>query len=165
MQRRSYYKKFEYKGNYYMLSREECEEIYIDELDISKELKEKIFLRASYIHELVTAYDVLRFNPDFKGNICPCAGYRHIGKNIFESSFKEIWESYAYLKRIPATEENRCIHCQSRFFCRVCPAEQELKTGKLESITPEICEFAHVKKMYYKDRMSLETILKVMGAK
>lgn len=62
MQRRSYYKKFEYKGNYYMLSREECEEIYIDELDISKELKKKLFLRASYIHELVTAYDVLRFN-------------------------------------------------------------------------------------------------------
>lgn len=102
---------------------------------------------------------------DFKGNICPCAGYRHIGKNIFESSFKEIWESYAYLKKIPATEKNKCIHCQSRFFCRVCPAEQELKTGELESITPEICEFAHAKKMYYKDRVSLETILDVLDEK
>lgn len=102
---------------------------------------------------------------DFKGNICPCAGYRHIGKNIFESSFKEIWASFAYLKKIPATEVNQCIHCQSRFFCRVCPAEQELKTGELESVSPEICEFAHAKKMYYKDRMSLEKILEIMNEK
>ena len=102
---------------------------------------------------------------DFKGNICPCAGYRHIGKNIFESSFKKIWDSFAYLKKIPATEANKCIHCQSRFFCRVCPAEQELKTGELESVSPEICEFAHAKKMYYKDRMSLEKILEIMNEK
>lgn len=102
---------------------------------------------------------------DFKGNICPCAGYRHIGKNIFKSSFKEIWEGFAYLKKIPATEANKCIHCQSRFFCRICPAEQELKTGKLESVSPEFCEFAHAKKMYYKDRMSLGSILEIINAK
>lgn len=102
---------------------------------------------------------------DFKGNICPCAGYRHIGKNIFESNFNDIWKSFDYLKKIPATELNRCIHCQSRFFCRVCPAEQEIKTGDLESVSPEICEFAHVKKMYYKDRMSIESILEKMNRK
>lgn len=100
---------------------------------------------------------------DFKGNICPCAGYRHIGKNIFESSFKEIWKSFEYLKKIPATSKNKCIHCQSRFFCRVCPAEQEQKTGDLESVSPEICAFAHAKKMFYKDRMSLESILETLN--
>ncbi len=102
---------------------------------------------------------------DFKGNICPCAGYRHIGKNIFESSFKVIWDSFAYLKKIPATKANKCIHCESRFFCRVCPAEQELKTGNLESVSPEICKFAHAKKMYYKDQMSLDNILEIINRK
>lgn len=102
---------------------------------------------------------------DFRGNICPCAGYRHIGKSVLKNSFKNIWESFAYLKKIPATEANKCIHCQSRFFCRVCPAEQELKTGNLEGISSEICEFAHAKKMYYKDQMSLESILEVMNKK
>lgn len=97
---------------------------------------------------------------DYKGNICPCAGYRHIGKSIFENSFKEIWDGFAYLKEIPATKENKCIDCQSRFFCRVCPAEQEFKTGNIESVSPEVCRFAHAKKMYYKDGVPIEEIIK-----
>lgn len=99
---------------------------------------------------------------DFSGNICPCAGFRHIGKNIFESSFKEIWKSFAYLKKIPATEKNKCMRCQSRYFCRVCPAEQQLKTGDYESVSKEICQFANAKKMFYKDKMNLEEILQAI---
>lgn len=102
---------------------------------------------------------------DFKGNICPCAGYRHIGKSIFEKSFQEIWDSFAYLKKIPATSKNKCIHCQSRFFCRVCPAEQELKTGDLESVSSNVCAFAHAKKMYYKDHKKMEDILELLDKK
>lgn len=99
---------------------------------------------------------------DFRGNILPCAGFRHIGKNIFESSFKEIWKSFAYLKKIPATENNQCMRCQSRYFCRVCPAEQQLQTGDYESVSKEICQFANAKKMFYKDKKSLEEIIQMV---
>lgn len=99
---------------------------------------------------------------DFKGNVCPCAGFRHIGKNIFESSFQEIWNGFAYLKQIPATARNKCMRCQSRYFCRVCPAEQELRTGDLESVSPEICHFANAKKMFYKDKKDLGEIIEYL---
>lgn len=64
MKRRSYYKKFDYKGNYYIFSCDECEEIYIEDLNVSKELKEKLYVRASHIHEFVMTYDSLRFTPN-----------------------------------------------------------------------------------------------------
>lgn len=99
---------------------------------------------------------------DFTGNICPCTGFRHIGKNIFESSFKEIWSSFSYLKEIPATKNNKCMRCQSRYFCRVCPAEQQLKTGDYESVSKEICQFANAKRMFYKDKKSLEEIIRTL---
>lgn len=100
---------------------------------------------------------------DFKGNVCPCAGFRHIGKNIFQSSFKDIWDEFAYLKKIPATSNNKCMRCQSRYFCRVCPAEQQLKTGEYESVSKEVCDFATAKRMYYKDEETLDNIIEKLG--
>ena len=143
------------------------------ELETSDEIMTEIgFKDADIINQWGERFDAGEFVPificnpgindviiDFKGNICPCAGFRHIGKNIFESSFKEIWKSFEYLKKIPATENNKCMRCQSRYFCRVCPAEQQVKTGDYESVSKEVCQFANVKKMIYKDKMSLEEIL------
>lgn len=133
-------------------------EIGFNDADITNPWGER-FINGEFVPLFICNPGVNDVIIDFKGNIAPCAGYRHISKNIFESSFKEIWESYSNLKKIPATNKNKCIHCQSRFFCRICPAEQEAKTGDLESVNIEICKFAHARKMYYKDRIQIDDII------
>jgi radical SAM protein with 4Fe4S-binding SPASM domain len=95
---------------------------------------------------------------DYQGKICPCVGFRHIGISIFEKELAQIWEEFSYLKKIPATSKNKCMRCESRYFCRICPAEQERRYGDKESIAPEICNFAHAKRMYYKEHKDIEEI-------
>lgn len=96
---------------------------------------------------------------DYKGRMCPCAGYRGQGRSLLYESFDDIWQDFARYRKIPATSANQCVQCDSRYFCKVCPADQDEYYGDPESIPQVICAFSKMKKKYFKDNKQIDEIL------
>lgn len=97
---------------------------------------------------------------DYCGNVCPCIGYRSKGISIFEKDFDEIWNSFKYLKRIPAPKEYKCSRCDSRFFCSICVGEQDEVYNDMCHIPLEVCTYSRARKMYYVDKLDVKDIIK-----
>ena len=96
---------------------------------------------------------------DYKGNISPCVAFRSIGKNIFETPLKDIWKSFAWIKQLPAQPGNKCIHCESRYFCNICVAEQIDLFNNYCNTPEDVCIYAQARKKFYKDGVSTSDIL------
>lgn len=112
----------------------------------------RAFNEGEFVPVFLCNIAVNEFFVDFMGNMCPCINYRSKGVSLFENNFKEIWESFDRFKTIPATTNNLCVHCDSRYFCTICPAEQEEFYGDAEKVLNELCQFAWAKKMYFQDK-------------
>ncbi len=97
---------------------------------------------------------------DYLGNVCPCVAYRTLGKSLLQSKFSEIWDSFRYLKCIPARKDNKCMRCESRFFCTICVGEQDVVHNDPCFIPKDVCIYAHARMLYYKKKMSVEEVLK-----
>lgn len=96
---------------------------------------------------------------DYQGRMCPCAGYRSQGRSLLYESFTDIWRDFAHYREIPASSDNKCIRCDSRYFCKVCPADQDEFYGDPESIPPVICAFSMMKNQYFKEKKGIDEIL------
>lgn len=96
---------------------------------------------------------------DFKGNVCPCIGYRSKGLSLLNNDFNSIWKEFAVIKKIPAPKEYKCIRCDCRYFCPICVGEQEETFGNCCHIPKDVCIYSHARKKYYIDNESVENIL------
>lgn len=96
---------------------------------------------------------------DFHGNAMPCASYRSEAVSMLTRPFSEIWELFAKYKRIPASAANKCMRCVCRYYCRICPADQEQYYGALESVNPAVCAHAFARKQLFRDHVPLETVI------
>jgi len=79
---------------------------------------------------------------DSKGILHPCNKLRIGDKSLLGYNFSEIWESFSYLKTIPAPKDFKCWNCLNINTCNPCPAENLLATGSCENPSKYACAIA-----------------------
>lgn len=99
---------------------------------------------------------------DYHGRAMPCASFRSAAISMLNTPFDEIWEDFSIYKKIAASANYRCMRCESRYYCRVCPADQLQYHGDYESIDPMICAHAHARKRLFKDHMPIADVIHLL---
>ena len=99
---------------------------------------------------------------NFEGAVMPCASFRSEARSLLDHSLAEIWVEFAKFRQIPATAGNRCMRCESRYYCRVCPADQLQYHGDAESTEPSICAHAHARCRLFRHHLPMEEVLRLM---
>lgn len=99
---------------------------------------------------------------DYQGRAMPCASFRSEAISMLEYPFEEIWKQFAVYKKIPATASYRCMRCESRYYCRVCPADQKQYFGEYESVNPMICAHAHARRRLFKEHMPISEVIRLL---
>lgn len=99
---------------------------------------------------------------DYHGRAMPCASFRSAAISMFTIPFEEIWERFSVYKKIPASSHYRCMRCESRYYCRVCPADQLQYNGDYESVDPMVCAHAHARKRLFKDHMPITDVIRLL---
>lgn len=99
---------------------------------------------------------------NFEGAVMPCASFRSEAKSLFSNTLTEIWKDFAKYRMIPASANNKCMRCESRYYCRVCPADQLQYHGNAESTESSICAHAHARCRLFKQKLPLEEVLRLM---
>ena len=130
---------------------------------------------ASIRNEWGDAYDAGEFVPlyicapgvndvfiNYLGEAMPCASFRCEAQSVLEKPFSEIWEDYARFKKIPASASYPCMRCESRYYCKICPADQLQYNGNAESIDPLICAHAHARYRLYKQHMEIGEVVSLL---
>jgi len=100
---------------------------------------------------------------DFHGNAMPCASFRCAGVNMLMTPFKQIWMDFDRFKHMPASAKNSCMYCESRYYCRVCPADQYQYYGDYESTQPSLCAHAFARKRLFKDGWPIEQVVNILA--
>ncbi len=62
---------------------------------------------------------------DFEGNVHPCTLFEFPVGNVFQSSFRAIWENAPALKnirRLRGSDFAQCLHCEALEYCEICIA-------------------------------------------
>ena len=99
---------------------------------------------------------------NFEGAVMPCASFRSEAQSLLTNTLSNIWKDFAKYRRIPATANNKCMRCESRYYCRVCPADQLQYHGDAESTDPSICAHAHARCGLFKHNLPLKEVLRMM---
>lgn len=99
---------------------------------------------------------------DYKGNVCPCIGYRSKGLSLLENNFDEIWDKFKTFKDIPAPQQYKCSRCDCRYFCPICVGEQEEMYKNVCHIPKEVCLYSHARKKYYIEKENIQDILQYL---
>jgi len=86
---------------------------------------------------------------DYKGNLCPCMSFRHVGKKITKENFDELWKSFSEYPRMRASQEYKCLKCKAYDFCDICPAMMQFVHGNLEYVDKHFCRSAYARYAYY----------------
>lgn len=118
----------------------------------------EVYDRGEFVPQFICNPGVSDVFVDYKGNVCPCIAYRSKGISIFEKPFDEIWSSFKDIKKIPALPGNKCIKCDSRYFCNICVAEQDTVYNDMCHRPPEVCAYAKARKRFFKDDWSVERV-------
>lgn len=151
------------------------------ELMIRLEAKDPVYRQmgeqyAPVENEWGKAYDAGEFVPlyicapgvndmfiNFRGEVMPCASFRSESKSILDQPLSEVWRDFAKYKKIPASSKNRCMRCEARYYCRVCPADQLQYHGDAESIDRTICAHAFARLRLFKEKMAMEQVISLMN--
>jgi Predicted Fe-S oxidoreductases len=96
---------------------------------------------------------------DYKGYVSPCVAYRSKGLSLLEHSFQDIWDSFSCLKKMPVQRNYKCIRCESRYFCNICVAEQDMIHHDLCHIPKDVCVYAQARRKYYCEKKSISNVL------
>ena len=90
-----------------------------------------------------------------QGNYYPCDSmHDYVLGNVRENTFEEIWrgEKLEYLRGLKNKNFGACASCESRPWCKVCPAANFNATRNLFTPPPGHCEFAKaIREVYGKD--------------
>jgi radical SAM protein with 4Fe4S-binding SPASM domain len=66
--------------------------------------------------------------------------------NLREGGFREGWErSIAHLRQQKATKQTKCIHCEIKSMCGMCPVNAELENRDPEEPVDFMCQVAHLR--------------------
>lgn len=79
---------------------------------------------------------------DFEGNVHPCTLFELPVGNVFQSSFRAIWEKSPVLKRIRRLQGSdfvQCLHCEALEYCEVCIARNYAINGNFLTPSPYNC--------------------------
>lgn len=95
---------------------------------------------------------------DYKGNMNACTSYTEYGGNLLKEDLLSIWRRFINIKNESISINNKCVKCDSIYYCNNCPADQKAYYGDAEKVNEILCLFAKAKKMYYKDKMELNKI-------
>ncbi len=99
---------------------------------------------------------------NYLGEAMPCASFRSEAISILDRPLAEVWEEFARFKKIPATSKNKCMRCESRYYCKVCPADQLQYHGDVESVDPMVCAHAKARYRLYKEKMQLKDVVECL---
>lgn len=83
-----------------------------------------------------------------KGDYYPCSGmHRYVLGNARDNTLTEVWkgEKMEYLRNLKNKDFPKCVNCEHRAFCKVCPAFNFNATGSLFEPIPAKCALAEVK--------------------
>lgn len=119
----------------------------------------EIFDKGEFVPQFICNPGVTDVFVDYHGRVCPCIAYRCKGISLLEHDFQEIWDKFSYFKKIPVMKENKCMRCDSRYFCSICLGDQENVYHDINHVPEDVCTYARARKMYYKDHESPEIII------
>ena len=83
-----------------------------------------------------------------KGDYYPCSGmHGYVLGNARDNTLTEVWkgEKIEYLRTLKNKDFPKCVSCEHRAFCKVCPAFNFNATGSLFESIPAKCALAEVK--------------------
>ena len=99
---------------------------------------------------------------NYLGEAMPCASFRCEAQSMLNKPFKQIWDDFARFRKIPASADYKCMRCESRYYCKVCPADQLQYHGDAESIDPLTCAHAHARYRLYKQGIKIEEVISLL---
>jgi radical SAM protein with 4Fe4S-binding SPASM domain len=68
------------------------------------------------------------------------------GYDLREGSFNDGWETYLLkLRKKKITRQTKCIHCEIKAMCGMCPANAELENRDPEEPVDFMCQVAHLR--------------------
>ncbi len=83
-------------------------------------------------------------DPQGKMSICVLSHFDTY--DLRQGSFREGWESFlAKIRRKKITRLTKCVQCQIKAMCGMCPANGELENGDPEAPVDFLCQVAHLR--------------------
>jgi radical SAM protein with 4Fe4S-binding SPASM domain len=68
------------------------------------------------------------------------------GYDLRKGSFREGWESFIFnLRQKKITRQTKCVHCEIKATCGMCPAYGDLENGDAEEPVDFLCQVAHLR--------------------
>jgi radical SAM protein with 4Fe4S-binding SPASM domain len=86
------------------------------------------------------------FAVDAYGRLSTCVLWHGETYNLREGNFKEGWEEFLLsVSRKKATRKTKCLNCELRSMCGMCPANGVLECGDAEEPVDFLCQVAHLR--------------------
>jgi radical SAM protein with 4Fe4S-binding SPASM domain len=86
------------------------------------------------------------FAIDAYGRLSTCVLWHGETYNLREGNFKEGWEEFLLsVSRKKATRKTKCVACDLRSMCGMCPANGVLECGDAEEPVDFLCQVAHLR--------------------
>lgn len=82
---------------------------------------------------------------DYKGNLNPCHKCRLEKVNLKTTDFKEGWDSFIDLLKIPFPKESKCRNCDYLLMCSPCIVVNELSTGDPRKVPDSVCQLTKLR--------------------
>jgi radical SAM protein with 4Fe4S-binding SPASM domain len=91
------------------------------------------------------------FSVDPAGGLSPCALAQGDSYDLRNGSFPDGWEGFlSRVREKEATRPNKCLTCQIKAMCGMCPANGELENGDPEEPVDFLCRVAHLRAKAFK---------------
>jgi radical SAM protein with 4Fe4S-binding SPASM domain len=86
------------------------------------------------------------FAIDGSGNLSTCVLWHGETYDLRKGSFKEGWEEFLLkVSRMKTSRRTKCISCELRSMCGMCPANGVLECGDAEEPVDFLCQVAHLR--------------------
>ncbi|HHU05319.1 MAG TPA: radical SAM protein [Clostridiales bacterium] len=87
------------------------------------------------------------FFVNWKGHLTPCPLLEKPFTEPLKTGYEAAWNE---LRRLIAgiPEADKCVNCENRGFCAVCPAKLYLETGRFDLHSEYLCKIAEVKRLF-----------------
>jgi radical SAM protein with 4Fe4S-binding SPASM domain len=86
------------------------------------------------------------FAIDASGKLSTCVLWHGESYDLRKGSFKEGWEEFLLkVSRKKATRKTKCLACELRNMCGMCPANGVLECGDAEESVDFLCQVAHLR--------------------
>ncbi len=88
-------------------------------------------------------------NIDFQGRMSLCSVDRVPYYNLRRGNFKEGWKFVSELREIEYPKDSKCIECEARPICKICPGWLKIEKRPLNGKVRFLCEIAEERLKYF----------------